>query len=212
MRGLIRNNLYSMESNILLAFVLSAFLAVSALLMKSPAATPYIIAIQVFLFVVNIGTSLRADEMSKWSKYEITLPVSRGNLVLAKYVSVVILLVLGIFMGAVTVLLSCVSGHMMTLPTLLRGFEVGLTLSFFSIAVMYPLVLKFGTEKNELILILSTFGAIGMQLLTAACLAQWTGGMNMRHPLVEAVSTLVAIIVFFASYFVSVKIHKGKEF
>ena len=96
--------------------------------------------------------------------------------------------------------------------TLLRGFEVGLTLSFFSIAVMYPLVLKFGTEKNELILILSTFGAIGMQLLTAACLAQWTDGMNMRHPLVEAVSTLVAIIVFFASYFVSVKIHKGKEF
>lgn len=212
MRGLIRNNLYSMESNILLAFVLSAFLAVSALLMKSPAATPYIIAIQVFLFVVNIGTSLRADEMSKWSKYEITLPVSRGNLVLAKYVSVVILLVLGIFMGAVTVLLSCVSGHMMTLPTLLRGFEVGLTLSFFSIAVMYPLVMKFGTEKNELILILSTFGAIGMQLLTAACLAQWTDGMNMRHPLVEAVSTFIAIIVFFVSYFVSVKIHKGKEF
>ena len=33
MRGLIRNNLYSMESNILLAFVLSAFLAVSALKM-----------------------------------------------------------------------------------------------------------------------------------------------------------------------------------
>ena len=86
MRGLIRNNLYSMESNILLAFVLSAFLAVSALLMKSPAATPYIIAIQVFLFVVNIGTSLRADEISKWSKYEITLPVSRGDLVLAKYI------------------------------------------------------------------------------------------------------------------------------
>ena len=40
MRGLIRNNLYSMESNILLAFVLSAFLAVSELLMKSTAATP----------------------------------------------------------------------------------------------------------------------------------------------------------------------------
>ncbi len=150
--------------------------------------------------------------MAKWSKYEITLPVSRGDLVLAKYISVVILLVLGIFMGAVTVLLSCISGHMMTLPIMLRGFEIGLTVSFFSIAVMYPLVLKFGTEKNELILILSTFGAIGMQLLTAACLAKWTDGMNMRHPLVEAVSTFIAIIVFFASYFVSVRIHKGKEF
>ena len=32
---------------------------------------------------------------------------------------------------------------------------------------MYPLILKLGTEKNELILLLSTFGAIGMQ--AAAC-------------------------------------------
>ena len=167
MKGLIRNNLYSMESNIVLAFVLSAFLTVSSLFIKSSALIPYIIAMQVFLFVVNIGTSLRADEISKWSKYEITLPISRGNLVLAKYVSIVILLILGVLMGSVTVLLSHIGGHSMTLPTLLRGFEVGLTLSFFSIAVMYPLVLKLGIEKNELLLILSTFGAIGMQLLTA---------------------------------------------
>lgn len=212
MRGLIRNNLYSMESNILLASILSAFLAVSSVLVKSSAPIPYMIAIQVFLFVVNIGTSLRADEMSKWSKYEITLPVSRSTLVLAKYVSIVILLLFGMLMGAVTVLLSHISGHSMTLPTLLRGFEVGLTLSFFSIAVMYPLVLKLGMEKNELILILSTFGAIGMQLLTAACLSKWTDGMNMRHPLVEAVSTVIAVIMFLISYFVSVKIHKSKEF
>ena len=212
MRGLIRNNLYSMESSIILAFVLSAFLAVSSLFMKSDISTPLIIAIQVFLFVVNIGTSLRADEVSKWSKYEITLPVSRGKLVLAKYISVVILLVFGMLMGTVTALLSSISGQSMTLPTLLRGFEVGLTLSFFSIAVMYPLVLKLGIEKNELILILSTFGAIGMQLLTAACLAKWTDGMNMRHPLVEAAAALIAMIMFFVSYFVSVKVHKSKEF
>lgn len=211
MRGLIRNNLYSMESNIVLAFALSAFLAVSSLFI-SPAATPFIIAVQIFLFVVNIGASLRADEISKWSKYEITLPVSRSNLVLAKYISIVLLLLLGILMGTVTILLSFLNGHPMNLPTLLRGFEVGLTLSFFSIAVMYPLVLKLGTEKNELILLLSTLGAIGMQLLLAASLAKWTGGMNMRHPLVEATGTITAILLFLASYFVSVKIHKSKEF
>ena len=212
MRGLIRNNLYAMESNIILAFVLSAFLAVSSLFMKNAALIPYMIAIQVFLFVVNIGTALRADEMAKWSQYEITLPVSRSNLVLAKYVSIVILLICGVLMGAVTVLLAYIGGHSMTPPTLLRGFAVGLTLSFFSIAVLYPVVLKLGTEKNELIVILSAFGAIGLQLLTAACLSQWTGGMNMRHPLVEAAAALIAMITFFVSYFVSIKIHKSKEF
>ena len=121
-------------------------------------------------------------------------------------------LLLGILMGTVTILFSLISGHSMSLSTLFRGFEVGLTLSFFSIAVMYPLVLKLGTEKNELILLLSTFGAIGMQLLLAAVLSKWTGGMNMRHPLVEAAGTVAAILLFFISYFVSVKIHKSKEF
>lgn len=77
---------------------------------------------------------------------------------------------------------------------------------------MYPLVLKLGTEKNELILLLSTFGAIGMQLLLAAGLSKWTDGMNMRHPLVETTGTIAAILLFLASYFVSVKIHKSKEF
>ena len=158
---------------------------------------------------MNIGASLRADEISKWSKYEITLPVSRSNLILAKYISIVLLLLLGILMGTVTILLSFLNGHSMSLPTLLRGFEVGLTLSFFSIAVMYPLVLKLGTEKNELILLLSTFGAIGMQLLLAAGLSKWTDGINMRHPLVEATGTIAAILLFLASYFVSAKIHKS---
>lgn len=212
MKGLIRNNLYSMESNILLAFVLSAFLAVSALLIKNPAAVPYMVSIQILLFVVNIAASLRADEISKWSKYEITLPVKRNTIVLAKYLSILLLLVFGVLMGTVTVLLVYINGDSIKLPILLRGFEFGLTLSFFSIAVMYPLVLKLGTEKSELILILSTFGAIGMQLLTAACLSKVTGGMNMRHPFVEAVSTFIAIIAFVVSYFISVKIHKNKEF
>ena len=36
--------------------------------------------------------------------------------------------------------------------------------------------------------------------------------MNMRHPLVEATGTIAAILLFLASYFVSVKIHKSKEF
>ena len=34
----------------------------------------------------------------------------------------------------------------------------------------------------------------------------------MCHPLVEAAAPLITMIIFFASYFVSVKIHKSKEF
>ena len=55
MRGLVRNNLYSMESSIALACVLSAFLAVSSLFLKSPMAAPLIIAVQVFYLSLTSG-------------------------------------------------------------------------------------------------------------------------------------------------------------
>lgn len=212
MKGLIRNNFYSMGSNITISFILAFFLAIMPLFLKSTSFVPMIISIQIFIFVVNTGTSLHADEVSKWNKFELTLPIQKNDIVKAKYISFILLLLLGIFMGMVTTVFATISGNPLDNSTLISAYEYGLTLSTFSIGIMYPLMLKIGTEKNELILLLSAFGAVGMMLLVAALLAEWTDGMNLRHPFVETVSTIVAIILFIVSYFVSVQIHKNKEF
>lgn len=99
MKGLIQNNLYSMENSILIAFIISIFLAILPLGGVNPTFLPMIISIQIFVFVVNICTSLRADETAKWNKFELTLPVKRSNLVLAKYLSIIILIFVGIYDG-----------------------------------------------------------------------------------------------------------------
>lgn len=212
MKGLIRNNLYAMEHSILLAFVISAFLAVVPLGGVSSALLPLIISVQIFVFVVNIGTSLRADETAKWSKFELTLPVKRSRIVLAKYASIMILLLLGVVMGMATMALLSCYGYAIDRPALEYGFGYGLTLSIFSTSVMYPLSLKVGAEKSEVIFVISAFAAIGMMLLIAAALSAWTGGMNLRHPLVGAVSVIAALAVFVLSYLVSVRLHGSKEF
>lgn len=95
---------------------------------------------------------------------------------------------------------------------LVYGFEYGLTLSILSMSIMYPLTLVLGAEKSEIIFILSAFATIGSMLLIARVLSTWTEGMNLRHPLVGAVSVMVAIAAFILSYFVSVIIHNRKEF
>lgn len=212
MKGLIRNNLYSMENSILLAFVISAFLAIVPFGGSSSALLPMIISIQIFVFVVNIGTALRADETAKWSKFELTMPIKRSTIVLAKYASIIILLCLGIMMGIATVVLSSHYGHTMDRSALVYGFEYGLTLSLFSTSMMYPLSLKLGVEKSEVIFIISAFVTIGVRLIIAAALSEWTNGMNMRHPLVGTVAILAALVLFPLSYLVSVIIHKSKEF
>ena len=212
MKGLIQNNLYSMENSILIAFIISIFLAILPLGGVNPTFLPMIISIQIFVFVVNICTSLRADETAKWNKFELTLPVKRSNLVLAKYLSIIILIFVGIMMGTVTMVLSSHFDYAVSRSMLVYGFEYGLTLSILSMSIMYPLTLVLGAEKSEIIFILSAFVTIGSMLLIARVLSTWTEGMNLRHPLVGAVSVMVAIAAFILSYFVSVIIHNRKEF
>lgn len=77
--------------------------------------------------------------------------------------------------------------------------------------IMYPLTLKLGTEKSELIMILSAIASMGMISLVAAALSPLTGEMNMRHQLVRVAAMLVAFAVFAGSYGVSVRIFRRKE-
>lgn len=73
-------------------------------------------------------------------------------------------------------------------------------------------MLKIGTEKNELIMILSALVSIGLLVLVSAILTPLTGEMNMKHSLVGIVSTVAALGIFVGSYFVSIKIYRYKEF
>ena len=212
MKGLIRNNFYSMESNLMVSFIMAAALVFSPLIINNEAVYPMIIAVQVFLFVVNTGTALHADEVAKWNKFELTLPIKRNAIVGAKYITFAILIFSGLFISFCTAICINLSGQIWNFSSILWGYEYGLALSVISVSLMYPIILKIGTEKNELVLILSAFVAIGLMCLIAAVLSPLTGEMNLQHPLVGMVSISVSLLMFVISFVVSVSIHKNKEF
>lgn len=212
MKGLIRNNFYSMENNIKISFIVALFLAASTFFAKHSAFIQVVIAMQLFIFIANVGTSLHADVVSKWNKFELTLPVKCNDIIKAKYISFAILFLFGIMMGGITALSNFVTSGSSNMEAVLYGYTFGLTLSAATTAIMYPLMLKLGTEKNELIMILSAMVSIGLVVLAAGVLTPLTGEMNMKHPLVGIVSMIVALVMFAGSYFVSIKIYRNKEF
>ncbi|MDO5400550.1 MAG: ABC-2 transporter permease [Eubacteriales bacterium] len=212
MKGLIRNNFYSMESNVKISFTIALFLSVAAFFVKQSAFIQMIIGAQVFIFIVNVGTSLHADVVSKWNKFELTLPVKYNDIIKAKYISFVMLILFGIVMGSITAISVYVTSGLSNIQSVLYGYEFGFTLAATTAGIMYPLMLKFGTEKNELIMILSVISSIGLLVLAAAILTPLTGEMNMKHPLVGMVSTMAALGIFIGSYFISIKIYQSKEF
>lgn len=212
MKGLIRNNFYSMGSNVKISFIIALFLSVVAFFVKHSAFIQMIIAMQVFIFIVNVGTSLHADVVSKWNRFELTLPVKHNDIIKAKYISFAMLFLLGVVMGSITAISVCVTSGLSNMPSVLYGYEFGLTLAATTAGIMYPLMLKIGTEKNELIMILSGIASIGLLVLISAILTPLTGEMNMKHSLVGIVSTIVALTIFVISYFVSTRIYRQKEF
>lgn len=212
MNGLIRNNFYAMESNLKISFLMAAVLVFSPLIIKNATVYPMIIAMQIFLFVANTGTALHADEVAKWNKFERTLPVKRNAIIGAKYITFAVLILCGLSIGFCTALCIRLTGQTWDFLSVLWGFEYGLGLSIISVSLMYPIILKIGTEKNELILLLSTFAAVGFMCLVAAALSPVTGEMNLQHPFVGITSIFIALLMFPLSFVASVNIHKNKEF
>lgn len=212
MKGLIRNNFYSMENNIKMSFIIALFSAIVSFFVKHDVFVQMIIAMQLFIFIVNVGTSLHADVISKWNKFELTLPVKSNDIIKAKYISFTILILLGIFMGSITAIYAYVTEGCSNMQSIFYGYEFGLTISATTAGIMYPLMLKIGTEKNEMIMILSSIAAVGLLVFLSVILTPLTGEVNMKHPLVGIVSSIVAVTIFIGSYFVSVKIYRHKEF
>ena len=63
MRGLLRNNIYSMESNIKMSVGISLVLMAVAWLARERVVS-MVLAMQIFVFIANMGTSLQVDELS----------------------------------------------------------------------------------------------------------------------------------------------------
>lgn len=212
MKGLIRNNFYSMESNIKISFILCVLLIFTPFLIKDYSVISMIISIQIFIFIANVGTSLQADESSKWNKFEAALPLSSNAIIMAKYISFFMLIVLGFTISVFTGIAACLSNPQLTFSSIIWGYEYGLTLSIIVAAIVYPIILKTGTEKSELIIILAAFISVALMLLIAIILSPITNGMHLRSTLVGTVSVVVSLLLLYISYLVSLRIYRNKEF
>lgn len=212
MRGLLLNNYYSLQNNIktslgiALALLLVSFVAADHTVMNS------IVAAQILIFSVGIGSSLQMDEASKWSKLEITMPIQRKTVINAKYLSFILLILTGTAVSIVTPALIYVRGIDTTHFNLSTGFTFGLSLSISTISIYYPVILKFGVEKSEMMIMVSAALSVAIRFLVWMLLGLLWKPVNFNGAETGYVSLIVAVVIFAASYLLAVRIHRNKEF
>lgn len=172
----------------------------------------FFLAFSIIFFSLLPTTIMALDERSKWESYAITMPYTRKEMVLSKYI-----LSLGgvIFMSVLYELVNIIiyfinSSYAMSI---VDSFNIILPFCLMAIiisSINLPINFKFGAEKGRLgtIFICVIIGVIGGGLFS-----QSSGSIELINYFMNIPSfvylTLIAVL-WVVSYFVSVKIYEKR--
>ncbi len=149
-------------------------------------------------------TALSYDEKAKWDKYSLTMPVSKKEVVLSKYVLALAVSVVGFMISLVfNIVISKAFAESLSASAVYWG------ISILIFSIVLPLMYKFGVEKGRM-LILIVF-------LIPALFAVFMSKLNVSHPSEVFMSSLKFILPIFIllaliiSVWASIKIYTNKE-
>lgn len=212
MKGLILNNLYSIEKSAKTSIILASAAVIILVMTQLSAAIKVALFLPFLLIPVHAFEVLKHDAMSGWSKFETTLPVTRKQIVGSKYSTFLLLLmcslmiIIFIFFVVDQVIYPVID--QLFFNFLFRGMAIILCLA----ASTFMLTYKLGTEKSDAIMIGSasfTFSVFfGLSILLEIILG------NIQHidEVFSVTFFVIASIFLLVSYILSVKIYKKKEF
>lgn len=210
MLGFIKKDLLVMKNNLkyfLLMILVFAFFSRESNI---------IYFIPIFISIMIFITTFSYDDYNKWNTYAITLPLSREKIVLAKYLTSLLLMVGTVL---ITFLLSFVIdtiNHSFDFDEVFPMIFGGLFALVLLQSFMYPLIYKFGTEKGRIGLFVGVFAVSGLvgylvnhvKIDTTA----FTGFIQFFNQYGILLLSIVMVILFVGSYFVSKRIYLKKEF
>ena len=190
------------------AVICLAFLILSVL-MKTAMFVSSILAV---LFLMMPLTVFSYDESAKWDAYGLTLPVSRKQIVLSRYVLTLLMLAVGSLIGAVfTYGITLIPGVEETSQGMLAVIPVICGMGLIILAVVFPLVYKFGAEKGRYLMI-----AVFLLLMIVTLLFnQISGWKEQLLPLLVFLpyaAPIVGLAFMAISYWISCRIYENKEF
>lgn len=162
----------------------------------------------ILLFMMVPISSFSFDEMAKWDKYALAMPITRKDMVLSKYIFAFSFIVIGIIISISFSVVFALFKDINVLEQLKFNyvFFVGACII---ISVLFPLIYKFGVEKSRLFL-MAILAVPSLLLIAANRLGLPIPSEGQLHVLLMF-SPLLLVGIILASFFLSVRIYKNKE-
>jgi hypothetical protein len=170
--------------------------------------------LMVFLTGMLSISTFAYDEQAKWDGYALTMPVSKRDLVLSKYVVAIILCFVGAVAGAVLSVASKLNAPLINWNSILITSGVALCASYLFNSLALPLLYKFGAEKSRVVLLACYAVPLIAASLVLNELEKSSGALLRLQSLLNLGAILlpfVTIAVLFLSYRISLHIFNKKD-
>lgn len=210
MLGLIKKDLLLIKANLksmIIIFVIYIMLAFQGTL----DVTFIIPIIGIMLFI----STFSYDDFNNWNSYAVTLPDGRRNVVRAKYiVSIILMIILAVVAFFIGIGISYIKTNSINLDEIISSLMGTMLSSVIIISLLYPIVFKFGATNGRIILFAVVFGIAGIGTLIAQFI-DMTPIINIINKLdnyLLIAIPIIYIILLGISYLISSKIYQNKEF
>jgi len=207
MKSLILHNYYTVKKEIVFSLFIFA-LAFGAFLRTE---NLYIFYGIVILLISNstLSGSLYKDAISKWNQFQITMPLSRKDVVSSHYLGNILSVLIGIVLNVILVSVSAILGTIAweDITTIIGTFLMGIGVTFFSGGINCLLFYNLGKSKSEF------FGIIPLALASGTLAIFIVVGTSFGFTLnvASALYLAVSAILFGLSYFISLRIYAKKD-
>ena len=210
MLGLIKKDFLLIKANLksmIIIFVIYIMLAFQVTL----DVTFIIPLIGIILFL----STFSYDDFNNWNSYAVTLPNGRKNVVRAKYIaSIILMIILAVVAFSIGIGISYIKTNNINLDEIISSLMGTMLSSVIIISLLYPIVFKFGATNGRIILFAVVFGIAGIGTLIAQFI-DMTSIINIINKLdnyLLIAIPIIYIILLGISYLISSKIYQNKEF
>ncbi|MEG2928871.1 MAG: ABC-2 transporter permease [Oscillospiraceae bacterium] len=208
MKGLLLKDILTLKSTLKTYAILIVFYAFLGIVTHNNFMAGFM---AVFLSMIPI-TALSYDERANFSRYALTMPLSKAHLVLSKYL---LGLVLSFFGGMLIFVCITFGGEDMTFVTRLFTTIAYIMMGLIFQALLLPIMFKFGSEKGRLYMLAVLF----IPTLLIALLAALPIGKPVSAFIESLDATVLvlgvivlALALYVGSVLISIKIMNKKEF
>lgn len=216
MKGLIRNNIYTIDeilkgvfylAILALIWILSTYIFFPDSKIFNDIATMAVLG----AFSSSCYELLKNETLSKWNKFELTTPISRNDVIKARYITYIIFALIAIAFITITSIIPIFFDDKFIFERFTYNITLLICLFCLSPAMFHPLTLKFGSDKGMFFFIVSTMTSIVFFFAPSLIFLDFFSKFDNPNLVYRVTLSSLSITLFIISYFISKKMYSNKD-